>query len=26
MLREDGSFEQIRRGETLEDYFATLVW
>ena len=26
MLREDGSVEQIRRGETLEDYFATLVW
>ena len=26
MLREDGSFEQIRRGETLEDYFATLIW
>ena len=26
LLRGDGSFEQIRRGETLEDYFATLVW
>ena len=26
MLREDGSFDEIRRSETLEDYFATLVW
>jgi diaminopimelate decarboxylase len=24
LLREDGSFEQIRRAETVEDYFATL--
>ena len=24
LLREDGSFEQIRRAETIEDYFATL--
>ena len=26
LLREDGSVEEIRRPETLEDYFATLVW
>ena len=26
LLREDGSVELIRRAETLEDYFATLVW
>jgi diaminopimelate decarboxylase len=24
LLREDGSLQQIRRAETLEDYFATL--
>lgn len=26
LLREDGSVELIRRAETVEDYFATLVW
>jgi len=26
LLRSDGSFEQIRRPETVEDYFATLIW
>ena len=26
LLREDGSVDLIRRAETLEDYFATLVW
>ena len=26
LLREDGGVELIRRAETLEDYFATLVW
>ena len=26
LLREDGSVELIRRAETLEDYFATVVW
>ena len=26
LLREDGSVEQIRRAETVEDYFETLVW
>jgi len=26
MLKEDGSVELIRRAETLDDYFATLVW
>ena len=26
LLREDGSVEEIRRPETLEDYFATLIW
>ena len=26
LLREDGSVELIRRAETLEDYFETLVW
>ena len=26
MLKEDGSVEMIRRAETVEDYFATLVW
>ena len=26
MLKEDGSVELIRRAETIEDYFATLVW
>lgn len=26
LLREDGSVEQIRRAETPDDYFATLVW
>ena len=26
LLREDGYVELIRRAETLEDYFATLVW
>ena len=26
LLHEDGSVEEIRRPETLEDYFATLIW
>ena len=26
LLKEDGSVEMIRRAETVEDYFATLVW
>ena len=26
LLREDGSTELMRRAETPEDYFATLVW
>ena len=26
LLKEDGSVEMIRRAETIEDYFATLVW
>lgn len=26
LLKEDGSTELIRRGETVEDYFSTLVW
>ena len=26
LLKEDGSVELIRRAETLEDYFATLLW
>ena len=26
LLREDGTVEQIRRAETLDDYFRTLVW
>ena len=26
LLREDGSIEMMRRAETPEDYFATLVW
>ena len=26
LLKEDGSVEMIRRAETLEDYFSTLVW
>ena len=26
LLREDGSVELIRRAETLDDYFSTLVW
>ena len=26
LLREDGTVEEIRRPETLEDYFATLIW
>ena len=26
LLREDGTVELIRRAETLEDYFATVVW
>ena len=26
LYREDGSFEQIRRAETPEDYFSTMVW
>ncbi len=26
LLREDGSVDQIRRAETPDDYFATLVW
>ena len=26
LLRENGSVELIRRAETIEDYFATLVW
>jgi diaminopimelate decarboxylase len=26
LLREDGSVDLIRRAETLDDYFATLVW
>ena len=26
LLREDGSVDLIRRAETLDDYFATLIW
>jgi len=26
LLKEDGSVEQIRRAETLDDYFSTVVW
>ena len=26
LLREDGSVELLRRAETPDDYFATLVW
>ena len=26
LLKEDGSIELIRRAETMEDYFATLIW
>ena len=26
LLREDGGVELLRRAETPEDYFATLVW
>ena len=26
LLREDGSVELMRRAETPEDYFATLIW
>ncbi|MDR2501786.1 MAG: diaminopimelate decarboxylase [Oscillospiraceae bacterium] len=26
LLKSDGSFELIRRAETLDDYFATLIW
>ena len=26
LLRQDGSVELIRRAETVEDYFKTLVW
>ena len=26
LLKEDGSVELIRRAETPEDYFRTLVW
>ena len=26
LLKTDGSVELIRRAETLEDYFATVVW
>ena len=26
LLKEDGSVEMIRRAETMEDYFATLIW
>ena len=26
LLKEDGSVEMIRRGETVEDYFSTVVW
>jgi len=26
LLKEDGSVELIRRAETVEDYFATLIW
>ena len=26
LLKEDGSTEIIRRAETLDDYFATVVW
>ena len=26
LLKSDGSFQLIRRRETLEDYFRTLVW
>ena len=26
LLREDGSVKLIRRAETVEDYFATLIW
>ena len=26
LLKEDGSVEMIRRAETVEDYFATLMW
>ena len=26
LLKEDGSTKMIRRAETIEDYFATLIW
>ena len=26
LLKEDGSTEMIRRAETIDDYFATLIW
>lgn len=26
LLREDGSTKLIRRAETVDDYFATLLW
>ena len=26
LLKEDGSVQEIRRPETMEDYFATLIW
>ena len=26
LLKEDGSVEMIRRAETIDDYFATLIW
>ena len=26
LLKEDGSVELIRRAETMEDYFATVIW
>ena len=26
LLKEDGTTKMIRRAETIEDYFATLIW
>jgi diaminopimelate decarboxylase len=26
LLREDGDVQLIRRAETIDDYFATIVW
>ncbi len=26
LLKEDGSFELLRRAETVEDYFSTIIW